>query len=72
MDNEAVVTDTTVRVLAEVARLPLTGERAQLLAPQLQVWVTLANELSRTMSRPDRAALTPITPFAHRSGGGSL
>ena len=71
MDAEVMVTNTTVHTLAEVARLPLTAERALLLAPQLLVWVTLANELSRTMSAASHAALIPITVFAHRPGGGA-
>ena len=71
MNSEAVVTDTTVRALAEVARLPLCADRALLLAPQLQIWVTLANELSRTMSTPNHSALMPISPFTHRPGGGN-
>ncbi|MEO8448470.1 MAG: hypothetical protein ABI647_01695 [Gemmatimonadota bacterium] len=71
MDNDAAVRDTTVRVLAEVAGLPLSDERAMLLAPQLEVWVTLANELSRKMSASHHSTLVPITIFAHRSGGGA-
>ena len=70
MDDQAAITDATVRTLAEVAGLPLAADRRAALAPQLEVWVNLANELSRTMSSPSHSPLPPVTVFSHGAGRG--
>ena len=54
-----------VRMLADVAGLPLAVGRERLLAPTLSAWLAGANELNRTMSAPEHRAVTPIVVFTH-------
>ncbi len=67
--EEKAVTGEVVRVLADLATLPLSGSRAADLAPQLAVWIELANELSEKMSAADHRTLIPMTVFRSSAGG---
>jgi hypothetical protein len=52
-----------VRELASAAELPLDEDRLARIAPQLEVWLTAANELSRKLARDEHQELVPITVF---------
>lgn len=67
--TEAVPDMTTERVarLAEFADLPLSAERAAVVAVTLGAWLQDANELSARMSAPAHLALLPATVFTHGS-----
>ncbi|WP_162581522.1 hypothetical protein [Variovorax sp. PBS-H4] len=60
---------TTERVarLAEFAALPLSADRAAVVAVTLGAWLHDANELSAKMSAPAHLALLPATVFTHGS-----
>lgn len=60
--NQA-VSEQCVLALAQAAGLPVTHERAALLAPQLNDWLVAANELNHKMSAPEHLTLMPITIF---------
>lgn len=66
MADEPSLNHETVRALSTAAELQLTSARATLLAPQLDLWIRGANELSRKMSAPEHWLLSPVTSFTHR------
>jgi hypothetical protein len=72
MSDPPLVSEATTRRLADLAELPLAEGRAAILAPQLNVWITLANELNRKMSDPRHWTLTPITVFSHPRRSGEI
>ena len=51
--------------LAAFAALPLSAERAAVVAVTLGAWLHDANELSAKMSAPAHRALLPVTAFTH-------
>jgi hypothetical protein len=55
----------TVHQLASAADLRLADVRLALIAPQLEEWLTAANELSRALAAEEHRELTPITAFHH-------
>lgn len=55
-----------VRVLAEVAELPLADDRLSPVAELLSAWLPAANELSRKMSAAEHQELMPITVLVHQ------
>jgi hypothetical protein len=55
----------TVRELARAADLALGEERLRLIGPQLDAWLTAANELSRKLEAEEHRAVLPITVFRH-------
>jgi hypothetical protein len=55
----------TVRELAQAADLALGEERLRLIGPQLDAWLTAANELSRKLEAEEHRAVLPITVFRH-------
>jgi hypothetical protein len=55
----------SVRELASAAELPLDDDRLASIAPQLEVWLTAANELSRKLGLEEHRELVPITVFRH-------
>jgi hypothetical protein len=57
----------TVARLAELAELPLTEDRVELLAPQLNERVVSANELNRRMA--SHWEIPPTIQFAHAPEG---
>ena len=67
MSDQTTIDEATVRMLAGLAGLPLADGRAALLAPQLDVWISGANELSRKMSEPAHRTVTPVVVFTHPS-----
>jgi hypothetical protein len=67
MDNPP-VTRATVRALADLAGLPLSDARAADLAPQLAIWIGLAEELNQKMSRAQHRTLIPLVVFSSNPG----
>lgn len=67
MGERARITKETVARLAEAAGLPLTEDRLELLAPQLDDLVAAANELNRKMA--ERWETTPTVQFRHTEHG---
>ena len=65
MDANTQIDAAAVRSLAAAAALPLAEGRDTLLAPQLQIWISGANDLSRKMSEPEHWMLAPIDVFTH-------
>ena len=65
MDANTQINAAAVRSLAAAAALPLAEGRDALLAPQLQIWISGANELSRHMSKPEHWMLAPVEVFTH-------
>lgn len=65
------MTSATVRAIAEAADLPLPSEREEMVAAQLGVWLSAANELSRKMSAPELASVLPATVFTHPDASGA-
>ncbi|MDP9293480.1 MAG: hypothetical protein M3O90_03495 [Actinomycetota bacterium] len=65
MKDETTLDVASVLALAHAAGLPLGGDRAQTIAPQLGEWLTAANELNRKMSRPEHRTIVPITVLMH-------
>lgn len=65
MAPDRAVDEQGLLALARAAGLPLAGDRAVLLAPQLNDWLAAANELSAKMSAPKHMALMPVTTFTH-------
>lgn len=65
MNERIEVSEAAVRMLADLAGLPLEEGREALLAPQLSDWLTAANELNRKMSAPEYLAIMPATVFTH-------
>jgi hypothetical protein len=63
--------ENTVRKLAGAADLPLTDERAAVLAPQLGAWLSAANELNAKLSADEHRDVLPITTFSHPGAEGS-
>lgn len=61
----AKIDERTIQALSEAAGLPLTSERARILAPQFQVLLTAANELSEHMSQPRWSGVAPAVRFSH-------
>jgi hypothetical protein len=69
MADEITLSPGDVRTLARSAGLDLADGRAELLAPQLSVWLTAAGELNALMSRPEHQTVVPATVFTHPSTG---
>jgi hypothetical protein len=67
MAERSEVSKDVVMGLAKAAELPLSEDRIALLAPQLDVLVSAANELNRRMSR--HWELAPTVQFTHGDKG---
>jgi hypothetical protein len=65
MTKRVEVDEDDVRALAALADLPLAAGREAQLAPQLDEWLTAANELNRKMAAAEYWEITPVTVFRH-------
>jgi hypothetical protein len=65
MEAQTQISEAVVRSLAAAAGLPLAEGRETLIASQLRIWISGANELSRKMSEPEHSRLAPIEVFTH-------
>lgn len=60
--------ESRVRILAELADLPLADERPSVIRPPLSIWLADANELNRKMSAAKFWEIMPATVFKHLGG----
>ena len=67
MRERTEISKETVTRLAESAELPLTEDRVELLAPQLNELVKAANELNRKMA--SQWEIPPTIQFTHAPEG---
>jgi hypothetical protein len=63
--TERHLTAEDVRLLSAVAGLPLSTERSEQLAPQLNAWLAAADMLRERMSQTQYADIAPVTGFKH-------
>jgi hypothetical protein len=56
---------TNMHILAEMAGLEISDERAELVGSQLSVWLRDANKLSRKMSQLEYLLIVPMVIFHH-------
>lgn len=54
-----------IKILSNLANLPLSEERLKSLEPVLNSWIKDANNLSLKMSQEEYLTITPINVFNH-------
>ncbi|SDE54944.1 hypothetical protein SAMN04487777_11566 [Priestia aryabhattai B8W22] len=54
-----------IKILSDLANLPLSEERLKSLEPVLNSWIKDANNLSLKMSQEEYLMITPINVFNH-------
>jgi hypothetical protein len=64
-DDLSHIDESVIAAFAGAADLPLSQERASVIAKPLAAWLADANELSRKMSQAGYLDLMPVSIFSH-------